>query len=101
MTYALLYIIIGALLWHFFKRQILTLATWTVLLCVLALFVRAAPSLGLSSGWLGTFYGAIGAGLVVSLLTLRVIDIRYLINSDRRRAHDRVDQEHDKRMPGI
>lgn len=90
-------LIIGIIIARLFWRQLLTAASWIVLLCVLYAFVRAAPSLGLSSGWLLTSYGAGVAGFVVgALVALRPI-INLLVESDYHRAIERARQDADRR----
>lgn len=96
MTYAVC-IIIGIIIARVFWRALLTAATWLVLLIVLYGFVRAAPSLGLSSGWLLTSYGAGVAGFVVgALIALKPI-LNFLIEQDFRRAVERARGDADRR----
>lgn len=90
-------IIIGIIIARLFWRQLLTAATWLVLLIVLYGFVRAAPSLGLSSGWLLTSYGAGVAGFVVgALIALKPI-LNFLVEQDFRRSVERARGDADRR----
>jgi hypothetical protein len=94
---ALLYILLGIVIARFFWRQLLTVASWAALLGALALMWRAAPSLGLSSGWMLTSYGAGFAGFVVgALIALKPI-VNWLIEGDYRRAIERARQDADRR----
>lgn len=90
-------IIIGIIIARLFWRQLITLTTWAVLLCVLYGFVRAAPSLGLPSGWLLSAYGAGVAGFVVGALVALKPIINLLVESDYRRAIERARQDADRR----
>jgi hypothetical protein len=93
----LLYLIIGALVWHLFKRQILTIAAWLALFAVLYGFARAAPSLGLPGGWMLTAYGASVVGFFVGgLVALRPV-INYLVERDFEREVERARGNADKR----
>jgi CHASE2 domain-containing sensor protein len=94
---ALLYLLIGIIIARLFWRQLLTIASWAALLGVMALLWRAAPSLGLSSGWMLTSYGAGVAGFVVgALIALKPI-INLLVESDYGRAIERARQDADRR----
>lgn len=90
-------IIIGIIIARLFWRQLLTAASWAALIGALALMWRAAPALGLSSGWMLTSYGAGVAGFVVgALIALKPI-VNWLIEGDYRRAIERARQDADRR----
>lgn len=89
--------IIGIIVARLFWRQLLTVAAWCALLLVLWLLIRAAPAIGVSSGWLMTSYGAGVVGFLAGgALALRPI-INWLVESDYRRAIERARQDADRR----
>jgi hypothetical protein len=90
-------IIIGIIIARVFWRQLVTAAAWIALFCVLYLFVRAVPALGLSSAWLSTFYGAGLVGFLVGVLVALKPIINLLVESDYHRAIDRARQDADRR----
>lgn len=90
-------IIIGIIIARLFWRQLLTVASWIALLGLLYAFVRAAPSLGLSSGWLLSAYGAGVFGFIVgALIALKPI-LNWLVEADFRRAVERARGDADRR----
>lgn len=94
---SLLYILLGIIIARLFWRQILTAVAWAALLCVLALMWRAAPMMGLSSGWIMSAYGAGFVGFVVgALIALKPI-INMLVEQDFRRSVERARQDADRR----
>lgn len=92
-----LFLILGIIIARLFWRQLVAVAGWALLLCLLALLWRASPALGLSGATLGTFYGAAVAGFAVGVLVALKPIINLLVEGDRKRGHERVDQEMDKR----
>lgn len=96
MSYAV-FLILGIIIARLFWRQLLTAASWIALIGVLYLFVRAAPHVGLSSGWLLTSYGAGLVGFVVGALVALKPIINLLVESDFRRNVDRARQDADRR----
>lgn len=90
-------IIIGIIIARVFWRQLITAAAWVVLLIVLYGFVRAAPTLGLSSGWLLTSYGAGVAGFIVGALVALKPILNWLVESDFKRAVERARGDADRR----
>jgi hypothetical protein len=94
---AFLWIIIGIIIARLFWRQLLTVASWAALLGVLALMWRAAPSLGLSSGWMLTSYGAGFAGFVVGALVALKPIVNWIVEQDFRRNVERERATADRR----
>lgn len=92
-----LFLILGIIIARLFWRQLVAVAGWALLLCLLALLWRASPALGLSGATLGTFYGAGIAGFVVGVLIALKPIINLLVEGDRKRGHERIDQDHDRR----
>src|SRR5258706_9371219 len=67
MSYAVC-IIISIIIARLFWRALLTIAAWCTMLLLCYGLLRAAPDLGLSSGWLMTSYGAGAVGFFVGAL---------------------------------
>lgn len=95
---SLFFLILGIILARLFWRQLVTVLAWAVAIAACYALLRAAPALGVSSGWLSTMYGGVILGIVGGVLLGWRIVVNWLVNADRAREHERVDSNQDKRL---
>jgi hypothetical protein len=93
----LISLIIGAVLWQLFKRQILIVLGWIVLLIVLYGLLRAAPIIGMSGSWIASAYGGTLIGIVAGVLLAWRVIINFHVERDYDREVQRARGNADKR----
>lgn len=74
------------------------LVAFSFVLWALWRFPFVLAPLGVTEPGIGVLAGCAVAGLAFGLTVARVIIYNGLVNADRRRAHERVDQDHDRRL---
>lgn len=95
----IIYAILIAIIITILRRQLRVLACYALLLVMLYMLWRIAPDLGLAQRWVLSLYGGVLLSIIIGpWLAYRLI-VAWHVNQDRRRAHERVDQEQDRRLP--
>ena len=95
----ILYAILIALILLILQRPIKRLLAYAGLGLMLYGLWRVAPWLGVAQRAVLGFYGMLVLGVPVSIWLMWRIVVAWHVNQDRRRGHEKVDQDHDRRMP--
>lgn len=80
-----------------FWRQLIVAAAWCAALAVCYVLLRFAPSLGVSVGWINSFYGATVMGLIVGVFLSWRLVVNWLVEQDYQRDVERARGTADKR----